>query len=48
MNATTWIYLNKYERLVKKDHKTSVGIEPTSSDNRSNILRLNYPIFSLA
>ena len=40
--------LNKYERLAKKDHKIKVGIEPTSPDNRSDILPLNYPIFSLA
>ena len=48
MNTTTWICLDKYERLVKKDHKIRAGIEPTSSDNRSDILPLNYPIFSLA
>jgi hypothetical protein len=45
-DATTWIRLNKHERLVKKDHKIRAGIEPTSSDNRSAVLPLNYPIFS--
>ena len=47
-NVSTWICLHKYERLVKKDHKIRAGIEPTFSDNRSAVLPLNYPIFSLA
>ncbi len=32
---------------LSKDHKIRTGIEPLSSDNRSAILPLNYPIFSL-
>jgi hypothetical protein len=32
--------------FIEKDHKIRVGIEPTSSDNRSAVLPLNYPIFS--
>ncbi len=48
MEVSTAICLNKYERLIKKVHKIGAGIEPTSSDNRSGILPLNYPIFALA
>ena len=46
MNVSTWICLYKYESLVKKDHKIRTGIEPASSENRSVVLPLNYPIFS--
>ena len=45
MNETTWIGLNKYERLVKKYHKIEAGIEPTRSDNRSNILSIKLSDF---
>jgi hypothetical protein len=31
---------DKHERLIKKDHKIRAEIEPTSSDNRSAILRI--------
>ncbi len=37
---------DKHERLIKKVHKIRAGIEPTSSDNRSAILPLNYLIFT--
>jgi hypothetical protein len=35
-----------HEGLVKNDHKTGTGTELVSSDNRSIILPINYPIFS--
>ena len=37
---------DKYVRLIKKVHEIRVGIEPTSSDNRSAVLPLNYLIFA--
>ena len=46
MNATTEICLNKFERLVKKDHKIRVGIELTFCDTRSTFLPLTFQ-FSL-
>ena len=46
VDSSTLICLDKYERSVRKDHKTRAGIEPTSSDNRTAILPLNYPIFT--
>jgi len=42
-NATTWICLNKYEQLVKKDHKIRTGVELASSDKLwSAILPLTH------
>ena len=43
-NISTVTWPTQYERLNKEDHKTRIGIEPISSDNRSTALPLNYLI----
>ena len=45
MNTSTWICLNKYERLAKKDHKSGAGLETVPSYNRSNTLVIKLSDF---
>lgn len=39
---------DKHERLIQKEYEIRVGIGPTSSNNRSAILPLNYLVLSPA
>ena len=48
MNSTTTICRTSYERLAKIDQETGGGMQPTLLDDRSYILPLKYPMFSLA
>lgn len=43
---STEICLEKVERLVKTDHKIRAEIEPTFSNNRLEMFRLDYHVLS--